>query len=728
MMNPLATPAVVLDTQRFIQPLLESQERRIKSQESLLQQKMKSETDIQKENIKSQRELEKEARKTAADKAKTISSELKGLYDGIGQIKSQGTQQDQAFILNEQASLMEEWAKALTEYGGIANIPIEKSVEFNTRKNEIEANAVQAKKDEELFQSAYDFVIQNKAKGLLTNEQELLQKLAEERNKPIGSRTLPELSQYIKTPFVKGQSIYSDAVPFFSKPLKVESPDGTTFKIDKNKWDAEFNDLKTNDPEFKSYYELAMSQGMTEEQYKANLFGKYESEYAKEVVGKKQELYNPVLANVTKRYKPVTVTKDDGTVQVEFDRAEFERALKTEVRDNPKSKELYEMAVKEKGWSFDEYAENMLDLSDYGSVSKKTEPKVYTWTTSTKNKTQNDWATGIPVAYVEEKEFVRSGQLPKGLNYKDGTADITEVSIVNGEPMVSLIYKTKEVNPDLPQVEGEVVYKTEQIPYDGEIKNALINSRGWGKENDKLLNERMTSKLDPNVVKNPGNVNQPIQNYDLRNAYDFKNENNKGITNDLLIRQVAVESQFKKDAVSPAGAKGLAQFMDSTAAQYDKLFPDGFDATKPEQAVVAQRAYMQELYDKFSKEPITEEEAIKRSLAAYNAGPGSVRSALRKAKEANSEDWMSYLPKPEETIPYVNRILYARDLPKWNYDEMYTEAKNLGYFDLYQQGYTKANQTDTTQATTQTGPPIQPDLTQPFDTTGVNVSSRNLGF
>lgn len=52
------------------------------------------------------------------------------------------------------------------------------------------------------------------------------------------------------------------------------------------------------------------------------------------------------------------------------------------------------------------------------------------------------------------------------------------------------------------------------------------------------------------------------------------------------------------------------------------------------------------------------------ALAAYNAGPGNVNKAIAKAKKAGGDaydpsdgSWMKFLPKPSETIPYVNKIL-----------------------------------------------------------------------
>ena len=42
-----------------------------------------------------------------------------------------------------------------------------------------------------------------------------------------------------------------------------------------------------------------------------------------------------------------------------------------------------------------------------------------------------------------------------------------------------------------------------------------------------------------------------------------------------------------------------------------------------------------------------------KALAAYNAGVGNVKRAITKG----GEDWKNYLPKKEETLPYIEKIL-----------------------------------------------------------------------
>ena len=80
----------------------------------------------------------------------------------------------------------------------------------------------------------------------------------------------------------------------------------------------------------------------------------------------------------------------------------------------------------------------------------------------------------------------------------------------------------------------------------------------------------------------------------------------------LLVHAViAVESGHRADAVSPAGAQGLMQLMPATARELGLA-----DPLDPAANVEAGVAYLRRLADEFG---------TVLALAAYNAGPGTVR-------------------------------------------------------------------------------------------------------
>jgi len=105
-----------------------------------------------------------------------------------------------------------------------------------------------------------------------------------------------------------------------------------------------------------------------------------------------------------------------------------------------------------------------------------------------------------------------------------------------------------------------------------------------------------------------------------------------GLDPALLAAMVKVESGFDPRAVSPAGAKGLLQLMDTTAAALGVRDP--FD---PTQNLDGGARYFSQLLQRFGGD-------ISLALAAYNAGPGAVEQA-------------GGVPPYPETQRYVSAVL-----------------------------------------------------------------------
>jgi hypothetical protein len=112
-----------------------------------------------------------------------------------------------------------------------------------------------------------------------------------------------------------------------------------------------------------------------------------------------------------------------------------------------------------------------------------------------------------------------------------------------------------------------------------------------------------------------------------------------GLNPEIFVRQIETESGFDPQAVSPAGAGGMAQIMPATARQ------PGFGVTPisdearfdPEASLDFGARYMRALLDRYDGD-------YNRALAAYNAGPGTV-------------DRAGGIPDITETQNYVNRIM-----------------------------------------------------------------------
>ena len=103
----------------------------------------------------------------------------------------------------------------------------------------------------------------------------------------------------------------------------------------------------------------------------------------------------------------------------------------------------------------------------------------------------------------------------------------------------------------------------------------------------------------------------------------------------LLLAVIAVESGFRTDAVSGAGALGLMQLMPATAQDLE------VDATDPRQNVDGGTRYLAWLLQYFGDERL--------ALAGYNAGPGRVKRAGNQ------------VPDIKETRAYVDNVRSLRD-------------------------------------------------------------------
>ncbi|WP_028611252.1 lytic transglycosylase domain-containing protein [Paenibacillus harenae] len=118
-----------------------------------------------------------------------------------------------------------------------------------------------------------------------------------------------------------------------------------------------------------------------------------------------------------------------------------------------------------------------------------------------------------------------------------------------------------------------------------------------------------------------------------------------GVDAGLIQAVIQTESDFRADAVSGAGAKGLMQLMDGTARGLGVT--DSFD---PAQNIDGGTKYLSILLRKYNGN-----EQV--ALAAYNAGPGRVdRAGIR----TNEQLTANLEALPEETQRYVAKVLQVR--------------------------------------------------------------------
>jgi membrane-bound lytic murein transglycosylase D len=123
----------------------------------------------------------------------------------------------------------------------------------------------------------------------------------------------------------------------------------------------------------------------------------------------------------------------------------------------------------------------------------------------------------------------------------------------------------------------------------------------------------------------------------------------EGLPTDLKYLSI-VESALNPAAISRSGAGGLWQFMKPTARECGLKISSYVDERMdPEKSSRAAAKYLHQLYDTFKNWELV--------MAAYNAGPGRIRSAIKRAGTDNYWELAAYLPA--ETQSYVPGFIAA---------------------------------------------------------------------
>ncbi|HXL52181.1 MAG TPA: transglycosylase SLT domain-containing protein [Gemmatimonadales bacterium] len=125
----------------------------------------------------------------------------------------------------------------------------------------------------------------------------------------------------------------------------------------------------------------------------------------------------------------------------------------------------------------------------------------------------------------------------------------------------------------------------------------------------------------------------------------------------LLVAIVRQESVFDAQALSPAGARGLAQLLPGTAA----LTARGLDVTfypewinVPDLNLHLGAAHLQELLQRFGGR-------VDAAVAAYNAGSSPVKRWLERPGADDPDEFVELIPY-QETRGYVRAVLRNREL------------------------------------------------------------------
>lgn len=126
----------------------------------------------------------------------------------------------------------------------------------------------------------------------------------------------------------------------------------------------------------------------------------------------------------------------------------------------------------------------------------------------------------------------------------------------------------------------------------------------------------------------------------------------------LLHYVAAIESGYRSEAQSHAGAAGLWQFMPGTASDYGLRMDGGIDERRdPEKATRAAAQYLQHLVFEFGSD------ALLLALAGYNLGQERVRGRLKQLEDPfHDRSYWRLVERgllPAETAAYVARFTAA---------------------------------------------------------------------
>jgi soluble lytic murein transglycosylase len=177
-----------------------------------------------------------------------------------------------------------------------------------------------------------------------------------------------------------------------------------------------------------------------------------------------------------------------------------------------------------------------------------------------------------------------------------------------------------------------------------------LTARGWGPAGVRLA--WLAALKSPNDAR----VLHAIFPWPNRRAVEAE-AGEFGIDPVLLAAVVRQESVFDAEALSPAGARGLAQLLPGTAAFTARGLDVAFDPawiTVPDLNLHLGAAHLAELLRRFDQQ-------VTPAVAAYNAGAPTVRRWLARPGSSDPDRFVELVPYLE-TRGYVRAILRNRDL------------------------------------------------------------------
>lgn len=211
-----------------------------------------------------------------------------------------------------------------------------------------------------------------------------------------------------------------------------------------------------------------------------------------------------------------------------------------------------------------------------------------------------------------------------------------------------------------------------------------------GKSDKIFIQDEVRTKLDQKSLAILNKYGKTIRNYSDNYGVDWR----------LVVAVMKVESQFDHAAESHRGAKGFMQIMPATQTEIAEKFgleSEAFD--DPNGNIRGGIFYLARLYKQFGNDGLSEENRVKFTLAAYNAGQGRISDAQKMAVYVNDnpKEWKSVknsLSLLSKKYSSLHRFVWEEKKPTNGYFKGWKETSNyvesvMTFYDEYRKVFEK---------------------------------------
>ncbi len=210
-------------------------------------------------------------------------------------------------------------------------------------------------------------------------------------------------------------------------------------------------------------------------------------------------------------------------------------------------------------------------------------------------------------------------------------------------------------------------------------------------KSDKIfIQDEIRTKLDQKSLIILNKYGKTIKYYSDRYGVDWR----------LVVAVMKVESRFDHSAESHRGARGFMQIMPTTQNEIaEKIGVESEVFDDPHGNIRGGVFYLSRLYKQLDNGKLTEENHLKLTLAAYNAGPGRISDAKKMAEYVNDDpnEWKSIknsLSLLSKKYSSLHRFVWEEHKPTNGYFKGWRETSNyvesvMKYYGEYKKAFEK---------------------------------------